>query len=291
MANPEETPKQASETAQSGGIKLDLGIGDYLKNANVDNEHGVFNDFIKRFRNSNFNPDVNGYTLIYMIPPNLGGPCETLGYTKGSGGNLGDISRQFPFLAVDFTPPETTVKSVEETSGASVTIPYSTGASSGGQLSINFIEDSDLSVTNYHNMWVEYIKEVVYGDRSPHKDYIDGEHSGELDYATSAYVLKFKPDMKTLVYVGKATGIFPLNIPSKEVIGNRQSNELSMVGCNYTCSMYSAYIVGGINSWVLDNVQIDLCDHFGLKLPKDSLATAKKVFGLQEIINKNFGKK
>jgi hypothetical protein len=245
----------------------------------------VFADFITKARNSRFSPDVNGYTLIYMIPPNLGGTNDILGYRNSTGGNLLDISRQFPFLAVDFTPPETTVKSVEETSGASVSIPYTTGSSSGGQLSINYIEDSDLNVTNYHNIWVEYMKEVVYGDRQPHDSYIE---SGELDYATSAYVLKFKPDMKTLVYVGKVTGLFPLNIPSKEIIGNRQTNELSMVGCNYTCAMYSAYISGGVNSWVLKNMKVDLNDHFGLQLPTDG-QTASKVSSLSEVLNKNFG--
>jgi|GEM_PF-2862423 hypothetical protein len=217
-----------------------------------------FGDFVLKSRDTTFSPDINGYTLIYMIPPNLSG--------AGGESALINISQQFPFLALDFTPPETTVKTTEETSGSSISIPYSTGTSSGGQLSINYIEDSNLNVVNYHNTWVEYIKDVVYGEISPDKDYIE---SGELDYATSAYVIKFKPDMKTLTYIGKATGIFPMNVPSKEVIGNRQSNELSMVSCNYSCAMYTAYITGGINSWVLENLVTDLNEFFELELPLD----------------------
>jgi hypothetical protein len=240
------------------GLGIDQAVIEYFASGEL-YETAPFGDFIKRSRNSNFSPDINGYTLIYMIPPNLSG----VGGVK----TLQKIAQQFPFLALDFTPPETIVKTTEETSGASISIPYSTGTFSGGQLSINYIEDSNLNVVNYHNTWVEYIKDVVYGEISPNSEYIDGEMAGALDYATSAYVIKFKPDMKTITYVGKATGIFPLNVPSKEVIGNRQSNELSMVGCNYNCAMYTAYVAGGINSWVLEQFYTDLIDYFELGLP------------------------
>ncbi len=238
-------------------IILDDTFNEYFSSVFESEGFNAFANFLELSRNQNFSPDINGYTLIYMVPPNLSG--------AGGTETLTNMARQFPFLAIDFTPPETTVKSTEETSGASIGIPYSTGTSSGGQLSINYIEDSNLNVVNYHNTWVTYMGDVIYGRLSPSEHYID---TGELDYATSAYVVKFKPDMKTLTYVGKATGLFPTNVPSKEIIGNRQSNELSMVGCNYVCAMYTAYVAGGIKGWVLEHLESDLAAYFQTNVPQ-----------------------
>jgi hypothetical protein len=211
----------------------------------------AFEQFTSQFKDTSFRPDITGYVLIYLVPPVFMGN-STIG---------GDYC---PLLAIDFSPPETTVKSSDETSNAAISIPYSTGTSSGGQLSINYMEDHKLSVVKYHNEWVRHISDVVYGEKEPSAGYAS---SGKLDYATSAYIVKFKPDMCTMVYVGKATGIFPINIPAKEVIGTRQANELTMVGCNYSCAMYTAYVAGGVNSWVYSNFKSDLQTFYKVDMP------------------------
>jgi hypothetical protein len=234
-----------------------------------DNEH-MFADFVRRSRSKRFNPDVTGYNLIYLIAPDLSGSEDDNEYMQ-------DIAKASSFLALEFGPPETTVKATEESSGSSIRIPYATGKSSGGQLSINFIEDSDLNITKFHTIWVNYMADVIYGDLSPDDKYMDPESPefGSLDYATSAYVVKFKPDMKTITYVGKATGIFPVNMPSKEVIGSRQSNELTMVGMNYMCADYNTiimpeddetYMNSYRNNWVYGEFINDMKAYFGVNV-------------------------
>jgi len=212
----------------------------------------IFADFNRKFKEQNFQPDITGYVLIYLIPPNLSGGIGLLDFSNS------------PFLALDFTPPDYTLKTSEESGG----IQYGTGSSTGGQLSINFIEDSYLNVTLSHNIWVNYIVDVVKGEVSPDTKFIsNNDNFAELDYATSAYIVKFTPCMTKVTYVGKATGIFPINLPVKEILGNRQTNELGMVGMNYVCAMYSSYTPGA-NDWVLDNFNSDLYVWFGLETPE-----------------------
>ena len=239
----------------------------FIKQNFDDNEY-MFADFVRRSRNPRFNPDVTGYNLIYLIAPDLSSPI-----VKDDNTFMQQIAQQSSFLAIEFGPPETTVKATEESSGASIRIPYATGKSSGGQLSINFIEDGDLNITKFHTIWVNYISDVIYGDLSPDPKYFtpNNPEFGALDYATSAYVVKFKPDMKTITYIGKATGIFPINMPSKEIIGSRQSNELTMVGMNYMCADYNSVIMGdntngnmGRNGWVYDEFETDMEAYFGV---------------------------
>lgn len=240
----EKTASLLGEASDAGGglagfgrgVSKGLGEGGFGSSPSpgVGPVHPLYSQFYNLSRKPTFQPDVTGYTLIYIVPPQA---------PEGLGGTA-DV---FPFLALEFNPPETSVKSTEETSGSSIRIPYATGRQSGGQLSINFLEDDELSVTKFHTDWVNYISDVIYGNKSP-KD----PKSIELDYATCAYVVKFRPNMRDVIYVGQAKGVFPINIPSKELLGSRQTNALAMIGMNYMCADYNNHLG---NSWIIDDFE------------------------------------
>jgi hypothetical protein len=210
--------------------------------------------FYKLLYDSGFHPDINGYTLIYLLPPDLSG------YFKKSPLTRIETDRAIlstPLLALDFSPPEIQVTSSNIESGASVILPYATGVNRHGQLSINFIDNSKLEIYKMHETWVNYMEEVIYGSTSPDDKYIT---TGMIDYATSAYVVKFKPNItdnkSSILHVGKAVGIFPANQPTKEIIGVRGTHEITMVPMNYTCSAYVTATMGQSNytGWVIDEL-------------------------------------
>jgi hypothetical protein len=223
----------------------------------------LFRKFLERLKDSNFHPDITGYSLIYLVPPDI--PLV-------SDDNPLFVDGWIPFLAIDFTPPESNLHVVEESSGGGNVIPYATRVARNGSLSLTFIEDSNLRILDLHNYWVGYIDDLIKGRKDPPEEYMNEVDSAELCYATSAYIAKFKPDMRTLTYLGKAVGVFPINIPAKEVIGNRQSNELSTVTVNYTCAYYGSFIPnsigqsGEINNWIFEEFKSDLMDHFKMFL-------------------------
>ena len=178
-----------------------------------------------------YTPDINGYTMIFMLPPDLSGISDT--YT------ISQVTKLISFLAVDFTPPQQQTI-VGDVSGGGSGISYGTDVISTGGLQVSFIDTCTLDIFNLHKTWLDYIRGITKGTVSPSDRYLT---SGEIDYATSAYVVRFKPVAATfslddIVYVGKAIGIFPIGLPDKEVIGRRDQNELTVLPIQYQCVDY-----------------------------------------------------
>jgi hypothetical protein len=204
--------------------------------------------------NSEGTPDISGYTLIYLVPPVLSG--MTFDFLPSSI----ITTRNSLFQAIEFSPPESVMNTNTVSSSSGVKMPYAIGKTSGGQMSISYIENMKLDIYSLHNNWFHYIEQVVLGYMDPTDDFID---SGELDYATSAFVIRFKPDMKTMVYLGKAVGIFPINLPNKDIIGRRDNVQLTTFTINYMCTDYREMALTGNelsmpktfmdNMWVLSD--------------------------------------
>lgn len=203
-----------------------------------------------------FHPAVSGYTLVFMKPPHLSGYAN-LGRVAVGVEDLQDITKLITFIAVDFTPPSIQV-TASELPSRSGSLPYATEVSGTGQLSISFLDDAQEHNFGFHKIWTSYIEDITRGrttadelDIKPDDMYNtpEGERFGELDYATSAYVVTFKPVEGTtpgddILYIGKATGIFPINSPDKEIIGRRDSPELVTVTYNYPCANYRQWTAG-----------------------------------------------
>lgn len=201
----------------------------------------------------NFNPAVSGYTLIFMQPPDLSGYVNNGVINKAM---LGDATKMMCFVAVDFTPPsiQATASELPSRSGS---LPYATEVSGTGQLSISFLDDTNEHIFGFHKTWISYIEDITRGARTydgtsiapDPKYYTPGSANfGQIDYATTAYVTKFKPTMGTssndIIYIGKATGIFPINSADKEVIGRRDGPELVTMTYNYPCANYRQWSMG-----------------------------------------------
>lgn len=239
------------------------------------------NDKLLRFFNQmllyNYNPDINGYTLLFMVPPDLSGLAthqsdptaikKDLGYeTDGTQFNpvnpstlltsLNNVARFATFAAVDFSTPQEQLNT-EKISSRSGGIPYATEFTTSEQMSVTFIDDSDLTIYKFHQIWVHYIWDVLEGKIKPSNEYLEprfdlheyGREGGlyrGIDYAGAFYVVKYKPDLRRITYIGKCIGVFPQSLPSKELIGQRTSNELTTLPFNYFCAAYRAEVVSEI---------------------------------------------
>jgi len=186
--------------------------------------------------NSEGTPDISGYTLIFLVPPILSGMAFDVLPTSVM------TSRNTIFQAIEFSPPEISITTNMISSSSNVKIPYVIGKTSGGNMSISYIENTKLDIYAFHNNWLHYMEQVTLGYMSPTQDYID---SGELDYATSAFVIRYRPDMKSMIYIGKAVGIFPINLPNKEIIGRRDNPQLTTFNINYICADYRETALAG----------------------------------------------
>jgi len=182
-------------------------------------------------------PDISGYTFVFIEPPDLSGmPANSETQAK-----IDEICKKSLFLAIDATPPQISINVEQINTQASISMPYATTKVATGNLSITFIDNASMDINSLHNVWIEYIYNQLWGDLKPHPDYIDptSHKFGQLDYATSAFIVKYDPTFSDPpVMVGKATGIFPTALPVKEPIGTRSNRELVMETVSYTCSYY-----------------------------------------------------
>lgn len=242
---------------------------DYLNDAfgNEDLGDGVLKYFYEQLYYQ-YNPDITGYTFIFMVPPDLSG------YREKKGGNLynqtdtssyfGEVGQFVSFAGIDFTPPQSQVNT-ENISARTGAIPYATEVTESESCSVTYIENSNLDIYMMHHLWVEYIREVLEGAIDPAKEYIDpkSENFGTIDYAASLYVVKYRPDMKTITFAAKCMGVFPQSIPSKELIGTRTSNELTTLPFTYFCTAYRETNSMEFDNWILGEVEM-LAAKFGL---------------------------
>lgn len=214
-----------------------------------------------------FAPDINGYTMVFFIPPDLSGyrlmPTGTKLYGQNPDSFMGIVGKIMTFAAVDFTPPQSQVRT-ENVSTRSGSIPVASEVSESESCSITFIDNNHLDIYMFHHIWVEYIREILEGTIEPANGYYSSEDDadtkafyekdiyGAIDYAASFYIVKYRPDMKTVTYVSKCVGVFPQSLPNKELIGSRASNEIVTLPFTYSCSGFreSLYSEKASGNWI-----------------------------------------
>ena len=219
----------------------------------------VDEEVLKIFKNfyfslDDYDPDINGYTLFFLVPPHLSSPefTKLVGTPSSVQRFYTYLNAAVPFLATSVTPPTIQVK-IGEYNLRTGGIPMAEEVEKTNDLTVQYIDTKYLHVYSLHSIWIEYIDEVSKGiikpgnyisKSSPVKDQLgtDSDYiaDGNIDYATCAYILRFSPDFK-LTYFARATGIFPNSISPSDIVGNRANPELTIVNVSYTCAFYHEF--------------------------------------------------
>ena len=197
-----------------------------------------------------FNPDINGYVLIFFVPPpfTLLPDSETI---------LTELKKFITFAAVDFTPPQIEIVA-SEVSGRSGGVPFASELSSTPDCSVTYLDNDRLSIYSFHSGWIEYIHGLVNGIiTGPNgefpKDLLPDEFGNiknGLDYVGSFFIVKYNPSMDKIVYVSKCTGVWPRTTPSKELIGQRTSNELVTLPYQYKVTKFEEALSNNHPIWM-----------------------------------------
>lgn len=99
-----------------------------------------------------------------------------------------------------------------------------------GNFTINYMEDSALTVMKLHKLWMDYIEKAFMGECISGGSLI-GEDimSNELrtiDYVTSVYHFSTMPDGETLTHWCRYTGVFPIKNPWSEFTAEDSSADV-----------------------------------------------------------------
>jgi len=224
-----------------------------------------------------FNPDVTGYTLLFMQPPEFSADeyqnnaklekedlidslLSSLSIAPQKISTLKDFGKVYPFMATDFTPPQTQIQNsqVQARTGA---LSYASDIMETQSVSISFIESNPITIYKFHLLWIEYIRDILKGEIKPADKYLNPKSAefGAQDYLASLFIVKYIPDMKTVSYIGKCIGVCPTALPSKELVGSRNTNEMCVLPFEYSCIAYREYVTGlSINEWIKDDLTMVL---------------------------------
>ncbi len=192
-----------------------------------------------------FNPHVNGYYYIHMQH----GPWIT-GYKKLQsevevkkpknadllGVNDIDITgfnESYGMCATDIDIPQLNID-YDIVSGKSKIINYASKMHFAGDFNINYLETAKLNIFKYHAAWNKYIELARKGYKLgiiPSKD--DGADTIDIPYFNAVYVVMFNQFTNKPSGIIKILGVSPVNLPIKQIIGDRSKSSLSTLAQSY----------------------------------------------------------
>lgn len=196
-------------------------------------------------------PHVNGYYYIHMVS----GPwVDTLSEKKDEDTKLIDnytynnsdlsnfvkgfkrINRQFGQLATDIDIPQLNIE-YESVSGKNRNLNYASKVHFAGDFSINFLENFNNDVFRYHESWFKYIDALKKGFiKMPIKkkdDNFNGQDFIEVPYFNAVWVAVYAPFTTNIRLLIKIMGVAPINLPFKQIIGDRGKNQLTTINQSY----------------------------------------------------------
>ena len=179
-----------------------------------------------------FMPNINGFNVILMVPPVLSAIKN-----KVWGGMIKkEFSKFLTFSAVNFSTPMRQVE-VNQTTSRSGSVLFASDVTKTQQCSVTYIDTNEIEIYSFHHIWLNYIHELLDGTICPDEEYYDPDSPlyGALDYVCSFFVVKFDSSMRKILFVGKATGAFPLNNPINELLGQKSQHDIALLPYNYIC--------------------------------------------------------
>jgi len=143
------------------------------------------------------------------------------------------VSNKFGQLATDIDIPQLNIE-YESISGKSRNLSYASRLHYAGDFSINFIETYTNHIFRYHEAWFKYIDALKKGYVTLDiKKTKDTDYFIEMPYFNAVWVVIFAPFTTNIRGLVKIMGVSPINLPIKQVIGDRGKTSLTTLNQNY----------------------------------------------------------
>jgi len=185
---------------------------------------------------NNYNPSISGYTLCLMVPP------EFSSLPSGSVDEiyLKYLSKTSIFNILEYTPPQISIKNSEITNSSGA-IQYASEENISYDFNCTFLDNNNSDYYIFLKIWFDYIFELLLGSIKPNPEFLNSNSPtyGAMDYVANFYILKYDPTMKDLYFVGKVFAAFPKTLPTKEFLGTRSTNDITLLATDFVCSYYS----------------------------------------------------
>jgi len=193
-----------------------------------------------------FSPHISGFYYIQMVSgpwmDTMTTPDHTSietdfqkknDFSKFTKKSLANFTKDFGMMATDIDIPQLNVE-YETVSGRNRSLNYATRTHFSGDFSINFVEQYDNLIIRYHESWFKYIDALKKG-------YIKNVSDApslttqfiNVPYFNAVWIAIFKPFTSNIIGLIKIMGVSPINLPMKQIIGDRSKSALTTINQNY----------------------------------------------------------
>jgi len=204
---------------------------------------------------SDMTPHVNGYYYIQMVhgtwADHLSGMVSSKDTTKDkvsfddvyradndlstfNSEHFERVSQNFGQLATDIDIPQLNIE-YESLSGKSRNLSYASRIHYAGDFSINFLENYTNDIFRYHESWFKYIDALKKGyiNLSVGSKNTDTETFIDVPYFNAVWIVIFAPMSTNIRGLVKIMGASPINLPFKQIIGDRSKSTLTTINQSY----------------------------------------------------------
>lgn len=183
-----------------------------------------------------YDPAISGYTLCLMVPPEF----SSLPLGNIDNGYLNYLSKISIFNILEYTPPQISIKNSEITNSSGA-IQYASEENISNDFNCTFLDNRNSDYYVFLKIWFDYMFEILMGSIEPNPEFLDPTNPqyGALDYVSNFYILKYDQTMKEIKSVGKVFAAFPKTLPTKEYLGTRGTNDITLLSTDFTCTYYS----------------------------------------------------
>ena len=144
------------------------------------------------------------------------------------------VASKFGQLATDIDIPQLNIE-YESLSGKARNLSYASRIHYAGDFSINFIENYTNDIFRYHESWFKYIDALKKGyvNLGVADKNTDTESFIDVPYFNAVWVVIFAPMSTHIRGLIKIMGVSPINLPFKQIIGDRSKSALTTINQNY----------------------------------------------------------
>ena len=187
-----------------------------------------------------WSPHIGGWYYVNMVPGTwkddfLNDNSDISKYTELSNGGkdlMRTIQTQMGHLIKEIDPTKLGID-YETISGRTRNIHVPTKLMSSGDFSITYKENWNLDIFRYHEAWYNYIQAYRKGYIKTKTKPADDDFFIDIPYLNAVWIAIFKPRTFKLAGLVKIMGVSPLELPLKDIIGERSNHQLTTFSLSY----------------------------------------------------------
>ncbi|MFA7127880.1 MAG: hypothetical protein WC136_01775 [Sphaerochaeta sp.] len=148
-----------------------------------------------------------------------------------------NIGKTYPTYATDIDIPQLNIE-YDTLSGRVRNLNYASKIHFASDFSINYIDNVNKDFFKYHETWFKYVeacKKGYFKKSALVNNYKGdpGDYFIDVPYFNAVWVAVFDSFSTNIRALIKILGVSPINLPFKQILGDRGKNELTTLNINY----------------------------------------------------------